>query len=185
MYLTQIRAGVFTGMLLLAMGVAAPLPANAQSMFSFKRRREEIPKVERVQKTSTAFKVSELFLATGTAFDATTTIQGLDHPTTANMSNGNFLAHYYVRETGWAGFLGSRDAFTAVGANVVKNFLIDRCSRRLYARGGRWRTVAFGMDIAQAVVSSIAAGRNIRSDERIDSQVRLATGYRGIIIWSH
>jgi hypothetical protein len=115
----------------------------------------------------------------------TTTVRSLDHPTTASRSDGLFLTHYYVRETGWAGFLGRRDAFTAIGANVFKNAVMDRYSRGLYARGGRWRTVAFGMNIAQAVFSSVAAGNNIRLDGRINQQVRLATGYRGLIVWSH
>ena len=104
---------------------------------------------------------------------------------TANRSDGSFLVHYYVRETGWAGFLGNRDAFTAVGANVFKSVLMDRFSRRLYARGGRWRTAAFGLNIAQTVLSLVAAGNNIRFDGRIDRQVRLATGYQGLIVWSH
>jgi len=184
MHLTEVRAK-FIGMLLLAMGIVAPSPANSQSMFSLGMERAKIPKAEQVPKTSFAFKASELFLSSGTAFDMTTTVRSLDHPTTAYRSDDSFLTHYYVKETGWAGFLGNRDAFTAVGANVVKNFLIDRYSRRLYARGGRWRTVAFGMNILQGTLSSIAAGNNIRSDERIDRQVRLATGYRGLIVWSH
>jgi hypothetical protein len=184
MNLTKIRAGSF-GMLLLAMGLQTPLPANSQSMFPFMRGKTEIPKAEPVQKTSFAFKASEFFLASGTAFDMTTTVSGLEHPTTAYRSDGSFLTHYYVKETGWAAFLGNRDAFAAVGANVVKNFLIDRYSRRLYARGGRWRTLAFGMNILQGTLSSIAAGNNIRSDERIDSKVRLATGYGGSLVWSH
>jgi hypothetical protein len=184
MHVTKIRAESF-GMLLLAMGVITPLSANPQSMFSLERGRAEIPKAEQVSKgTSLAFKASELFLFSGTAFDMTTTVKGLDHPTIAYTSEGKFLTHYYVEETGWAGFLGKRDAFTAVGANVFKNVLMDRYSRRLYTRGGRWRTLAFGMNIAQATFNSIAAGNNIRSDERIDKQVRLATGYRGLIVWS-
>lgn len=184
MNLTKIRAGSF-GMLLLAMGLITPSPANSQSMFSLEMVRVEVPKAKPVPKTSFAFKASELFLASGTAFDMTTTARGLGHPTTAYRSDGSFLTHYYVEETGWAGFLGNRDAFTAVGANVVKNVLMDRFSRRLYARGGRWRTVAFGVNILQGTLNSIAAGKNIRSDERIDSQVRLATGYGGRIVWSH
>jgi hypothetical protein len=183
MNLTKIRAGSF-GMLLLAMGLQTSSPANSQSMFPFMRGRAEIPKAEPVQKTSFAFKASELFLASGTAFDMTTTARGLDHSTTAYRSDGSFLTHYYVKETGWAGFLGNRDAFTAVGANVFKNVLMDRYSRRLYARGGRWRTLAFGMNILQGTLNSIAAGNNIRSNERIDRQVRLAPGYGGAIVWS-
>jgi hypothetical protein len=185
MNLTKIRAESF-GMLLLVTGLTNPSPANPQSMFSLEKERAEIPKAEQVPKrTSLAFKASELFLFSGTAFDMTTTVKGLDHPTSAYTSEGKFLTHYYVEETGWAGFLGRRDAFTAVGANVFKNVLMDRYSRRLYARGGRWRTLAFGMNILQGTLNSIAAGNNIRSDDRIDRKVRLATGYRGAIIWSH
>ena len=183
MNLTKIRAGSF-GMLLLVMGLTNLSPANSQSMFPFIRSTAEIPKAKPVQKTSLAFKGSELFLASGTAFDMTTTARGLNHPTTAYRSDGSFLTQYYVNETGWAGFLGKRDAFTAVGANVFKNVLVDRYSRRLYARGGRWRTLAFGINILQGVINSVAAGSNIRSDERIDRKVRLATGYGGRIVWS-
>jgi hypothetical protein len=185
MNLTKIRAGSF-GMLLLVMGLTNPSPANSQSMFSLGWNRAEIPKAEQVpKKTSLAFKGSELFLASGTAFDMTTTARGLGHPTSAYTSGGKFLTHYYVEETGWAGFLGKRDAFTAVGANAFKNVLMDRYSRRLYSRGGRWRIAAFGMNILQGTFNSVAAYKNIRSDERIDKQVRLATGYRGAIVWAH
>ena len=186
MNLTNTRA-TLCGVLLAAMSlVNSPLPANPQSMFTFMRGRAEIPKAEQVpKKTSFAFKASELFLASGTAFDMTTTVRSLDHPTTAYRSDGSFLAHYDVIETGWAGFLGNRDPFTVVTANVILNAGVDRFSRRLYARGGRWRVLAIGVPLLKGTLNSIAAGNNIRFDRRIDGQVRLATGYKGQIVWSH
>ena len=144
-----------------------------------------IPKPEQAQKKpSFVFRASEFYLAGGTAFDMTTTVRGLDHPTTALRSDGAFLSHYYVVEKGWAGFLGRRDAFTAVSANVLLNVGIDRFSHRLYARGGRWRAIAIGTNVLKGTFNALAAGSNIRSDERIDRKVRLATGYGGRIVWS-
>jgi hypothetical protein len=185
MNLTNIRAGGLAGVLLIAMSlVNSLLSANAQSMFSLEQDRAEVPKAAPVKKTSATFKASEFYLAGGTAFDMTTTVRGLGHPTTACMGNGTPLTQYYVKETGWAGFLGSRDAFTAVAANVFLNYEIDRYSRKLYLRGGHWRAVGIGALLAKGTLNVIAAGNNIRNDERIDRQVRLATGYNGQIVWS-
>ena len=185
MNLTNIRAGVCAGVLLIAMSlVNSSLSANAQSMFSLDQDRAEVPKAVPVKKTSFAFKASEIYLAGGTAFDMTTTVSGLDHSTTACMSNGTPLTHYYVKETGWAGFLGARDPWTAVAANVFLNYEIDRYSRKLYLRGGHWRAVGIGALLVKGTLNTIAAGNNIRGDERIDRQVRLATGYNGQIVWS-
>jgi len=183
MNLTSIRAGAIG--ILLAMGFAHSSSANAQSTFSLEQDRAKIPKAVPVKKTSTIFKVSEFYLAGGTAFDATTTVKGLDHSTTASMSNGTPLTHYYVKEIGWAGFLGDRDPWTAVAANVFLNYEIDRYSRKLYLRGGHWRAFAVGAILAKGTLNVISASNNIRDDERIDQKVRLATGYRGLIVWSH
>jgi len=114
----------------------------------------------------------------------TTTVRGLDHPTNALRSDGVLLTHFYVTENGWAGCLGKRDAFTAVAANVFLNVEIDRYSRKLYTRGGRWRALAYGAVLAKGTLNVIAAGSNIRSDERINQQVRTATGYKGLIVWA-
>jgi hypothetical protein len=180
-HLTIIRAGI--GMLL-AMGSIIPSSANSQTLFSLESDRAKVPKAEQAKKTSFTFKASEFYLAGGTAFDMTTTIKGLCHPTTAGMSNGTPLTHYYVKEMGWAGFLGDRDPWTAVAANVFLNYEIDRYSRRLYARGGHWRAIAIGTNVLKGTLNSIAAGENMRNDARIDQQVRLATGYKGQIVWS-
>jgi hypothetical protein len=186
LYLTNVRARGFFGMLLLVVMslVNSSLPANSQSMFYLQGSKAKIPeKAGPVQKTILAFKASELFLAGGTAFDMTTTARGLNHPTTAYRSDGSFLTQYYVNETGWAAFLGKRDAVTAVTANVLLNAGIDRFSRRLYARGGRWRKLALGTVLLKGALNTIAASNNIRNDNRIDDQVRLATGYQGTILW--
>jgi hypothetical protein len=114
----------------------------------------------------------------------TTTVRSLDHPTTALRSDGTFLTHYYVKEDGWAGIFGRRDAATAVVANVLLNAGIDHFSRKLYSRGGRWRVLAYGMVLGKGTINAIAAGSNLRNDEGINKQVSLATGYKGQILWS-
>jgi hypothetical protein len=186
MQLTTIRAGFF-GVLLVTMGlVNLSLPANSQTLFSLQGGMMRIPKPEQVpKKPSFVFRASEFYLAGATAFDMTTTVDGsgLGHPTTAYRSDGSFLTHYYVVEKGWAGFLGRRDPWTAVGANVIKNAVIDRYTNKLYALGGRWRPVAIGVNVLTGTLNALAAGSNIRSGERIDQQVRLATGYKGKIVW--
>jgi hypothetical protein len=181
-YLTNIRARFFGTFLVI--GLVNLSSAHSQSMFSLARERPEVPKAELAKKTSFAFKASEFFLAGGTAFDMTTTVMGLEHPTTAYRSDRSFLTRYYVKETGWAGFLGNRDPWTVTAANVILNAGIDRYSRKLYARGGRWRAVGIGALLAKGTLNTIAAGRNVRNDDRIDAQVRLATGYQGRILWS-
>lgn len=183
MYLTAVRAGII-GMLLI-MSLTSSLFAYSQTLFPSTDDRSKVPKAELARKTSFAFKASELYLAGGTAFDMTTTVQGLSHPTAAYRSDKIFLTHYYVVESGWAGVFGKRNAFTAVGANVFLNVGIDRFSHRLYARGGRWRALAFGTILMKGTFNVIAAGNNIRNDERINHRVRLATGYRGQILWFH
>ena len=183
MYLTVIRAGI-VGMLLI-MSVMNSLSASCQTLFPSGDDRLKVPEAKRAKKTSFAFKASELYLAGGTAFDMTTTVEGLSHPTTACRSDNSFLTHYYVVESGWAGYFGKRDAVTAVTANVMLNVGIDWFSRGLYARGGRWRALAIGTLLLKGTFNAIAEGNNIRNTDRINQRVRLATGYRGQIIWSH
>ncbi len=182
LYLTKIRA-VIVGMLL-AMGFVTPSFANSQTLVSPENDRPKSLETDRVKKPGFVFRASEIYLAGGTAFDMTTTVMGLSHPTTASRSDGTFLTHYYAVESGWAGYLGRTDSFTAVGANVILNVAVDRFSRRLYARGGRWRALAIGTNVLKATLNTIAAGNNVRRSERIDSQVRIATGYQGQILWS-
>lgn len=184
MSLTKIRAGLFAGVLL-AVGLVNPLPANSQSMSLPGSERPDAPLPRRVSKPSPAFRASELFLAGGTAFDMTTTARLLGHPTVASRSDGSFLTHYYTTEDGWAGVFGKRDTVSAVVANVALNAVVDRYSRKLYARGGRWRTFGVGVLLAKGTINSMAAVHNIRFGERIDAQVGLATGYKGRILWSH
>jgi hypothetical protein len=188
LHLTRIRAGVSGVLLLLAMGLPTSTPATAQSTL-LSSDEDGPPKVlegptKQTPKVSFAFRASELYLAGGTAFDMTTTVRGLDHPTNALRSDGTLLTHYYASEKGWAGCFGKRDIVTAVGANVFLNVEIDRFSRKLYARGGRWRALAYGVVLTKGTLNVIAAGYNIRNDERINHDVRTATGYKGLIVWS-
>ena len=188
MYLTRIRAGLFGVLLLLASGLTTPLPAISQAPL-FSSSEDELPAVpdgprKLTKKVDFVFRASEFYFAGSTAFDMTTTVQGLGHPTTALKNDGTFLTHYYVVEKGWAGVFGKRDPFTAVAMNVLLNEGIDRFSRKLYTRGGRWRVLAYGTVLAKGTLNAIAAGNNIRQDERIDQQVRMATGYKGLIRWA-
>lgn len=185
--LTRIRAGFFGVLLLLTMGLITPSSAIGQTpLFSLFERghpnAEGPPKP--VPKLSFAFKASECYLAVGTVFDMSTTVRSMNHPTTALRNDGTFLTHYYVKEIGWAGIFGRRDVVTAVSANVLLNAGMDRLSRTFYSRGGRWKALAFAVVLSKGTLNALAAGGNIRSYERIDQQVRLATGYRGLILWS-
>ena len=182
MNLARIRA-VIIGMLL-AMGLVNSSSANSQTLVSPENDRPKNLEANRVKKPGFVFRASEIYLAGGTAFDMTTTVRGLGHPTTALRSDGSFLTHYYTVETGWAGCLGRRDSFTAVAANVALNVAVDRFSRRIYARGGRWRALAIGVNVLKGTLNTVAASNNVRTNERIDNQVRLATGYQGQIVWS-
>jgi hypothetical protein len=187
MHLTCIRAVTFGVLLLLTAGLITPKSATSQTpLFSLLRGSPKIPEgpPKPAPKPSFAFRASELYLAGGTAFDMTTTVTSLNHPTTALRSDGTFLAHYYVEEKGWAGVFGRRDTLTAVAGNVLLNAGIDCFSRRLYSRGGKWRVLAYGLVLSKGTLNAIAAESNIRNDERIDSRVRLATGYKGLILWS-
>lgn len=179
---------MFGVMLSLSVGLITPPFAISQtpllSFFEGGRLKPSEGPPKPVPKLSFAFRASETYLTGGTAFDMTTTVRSLDHPTTALRDDGTFLTHYYVKEEGWAGIFGRRDAFTAVAANVLLNAGIDRFSRRLYSRGGRWRVFAYGALFTKGTLNAIAAGSNIRNDERINGEVRLATGYKGQIIWS-
>jgi hypothetical protein len=183
MHLTKIWTIVF-GMLM--MGLVHSSSAKCQSMFSLEQDRAEVPKAKPVvKKTSFVFKASEAYLAGGTAFDMTTTVRGLDHSTTAYTSSGTPLTRYYVKETGWARYLSSTDPSTVVLSNVALNCGVDWLGRRLYARGGHWRTIAVGALLVKGTLNIISASNNIRNDGQIDNQVRIATGYRGLVVWSH
>jgi hypothetical protein len=184
MHLRYVAAGL-SGVLL-AMGLTTSSLALSQTLPSTDEdgSPRALESTKKIPKINFAFRASELYLSGGTAFDMTTTVRGLDHPTTALRSDKTFLAHYYVVEKGWAGVFGRTDPFTAVAANVLLNAGIDRFSRKLYARGGKWRALAYGTVLAKGTINAVAAGENTRMDERIDRDVRNMTGYKGQIVWS-
>ena len=190
MYHITVRAGVLGVLLALAGAGFATLPSAAVAQTSFSSSNDGLPDApdgptKRIpQKTPFAFRASEFVLAGATTFDMSTTVVSLDHPTTAHGSDGLIVARYYAEEQGWAGMFGKRDAWTAVTANVFLNAGIDRYSRRLSARGGRWRALGYGMNFAKAAFNTGAAISNIRNNERIDQRVRRATGYKGPIYWT-
>jgi hypothetical protein len=133
LHLTTIRVSFLSCVLLMTMShTSLSLSAYSQTFVPSESDRAKIPKeAERGQKPSFIFRASELYLSGGTAFDMTTTVRGLQHPTTAYRSDGSLLTHYYVVENGWAGFLGNRNCVTAVAANVALNVAVDRFSRKL------------------------------------------------------
>jgi hypothetical protein len=188
MHLTRIRAGMFGVLLSLAVGLVTPPFAICQKPLSFLfgvgRLKPSEVSAKPASKSSFAFRATELYFAGDTAFDMTTTVRSMDHPTTALRSDHTFLTHYYMEEEGWAGVFGRRDKVTAVAANVFLNAGIDRFSRKLYSRGGKWRALAYGVLFTKGTFNALAAGGNIRNEERINEQVRLATGYKGQIIWT-
>lgn len=183
MHQLTVRAGMFGVLLALAAtGLVTPPAAAVAQTSLFSSSSGGLPNApdgptKRVRKkTAFAFRASEFFLGGATAFDMSTTVTSLDHPTTAHGSNGLIIAHYYAEEQGWAGIFGRRDAWTAVTANVLLNATIDRYGRRLYARGGRWRALGYGVIIAKATFNSMAAIGNIRSNGRIDQRIQRMTG---------
>ncbi len=141
------------------------------------------PERQPVQKPSWAFRGLELSLAGATAFDMTTTANGLGHPTAAYSVDGKLLAHYYAVETGWAKCFGDRNTSAIIAGNVFMNAGVDHLSEHFYPRGGRWRIAAFALLAAKTAINSEAAIHNIRYMQTIDTRVRHATGYGGVIIW--
>ncbi len=125
------------------------------------------------------------YLAAGTWFDSSSTVEVLGHPTMAYRENGTFLMKYAVTEGGWARCFGKRNAFAASTANVALNLGIAEASRRLYRRGGRWRFLAIGLVAARATSSTLAGMHNAQVSADINRQVRQFTGYRGVILWRH
>jgi hypothetical protein len=189
MHHSTVRAGLFGALLALtATGLVTP-PAVAFAQTSFSSSSgglpdaPERPTKRTPKKTAFAFRASEFFFGGATAFDMSTTVTTLNHPTTAHRSDGLIIAHYYGYERGWVGIFGRRDAWTAVTANVLKNVVIDRYSRRFYARGGRWRALGYGLIVAQAAFNLIDATSNVRSNERIDQRVQRATGEK-VAFWT-
>ena len=130
------------------------------------------------------YLASETYLAAGTTLDMKSTVDGLDHPTTAYRANRTFLTHYYATESGWAKFLGKRNATGIVVANVLLNTGFDLVDRRLYRRGGRWRIAAVALNVLKGTENMADGFQNIRLNGSVDERVRLETGYTGRIIWS-
>jgi hypothetical protein len=116
--------------------------------------------------------------------DVFTTVHNLDHPTTAYREDGTFLTNYYVVETGWTRYFGDRSPGAASVANSALNAGVMMLSRRLYRRGGRWRFAALALVLAKAGANLDGGIRNERFSESIDHRVQLATGYKGVVLWS-
>ena len=132
------------------------------------------------------YGLSKDYLAAGTGLDMTTTVQILNHPTMASRPDGTILERYYGVETGWAGCLGRRNTFAAVGANMVLNAGVELLSRNLYRRGGHWRTLAIAVNVLKGTDNALAGIHNVRYRSDIDRQIRAASGgYTGAIVWSH
>ncbi len=87
-------------------------------------------------KIDLAYKASRWYLLGATGLDSTTTVIGIDH------SGGV--------ETGWAKFLGNRNAGAVIAANGIVNFGVSFASQRIYRHGGRWKYVATAINVARA-----------------------------------
>jgi hypothetical protein len=173
--------------LIAALWVAAlvcPLHIQAQTTDLVDEVRPKEPERKKPDKIDFLHWASRGYLVAGTWLDASTTANGLNRPTMAYRADNTFLMQYTVTEDGWASFLGRRDAFTAVSANVLLNVGVERFSNRLYLRGGRWRYVAIGLLVAKATSNLVAGINNERLQTGIDGHVRQLTGYRGVIVWS-
>jgi hypothetical protein len=178
----QLSTKVPTIMLFVAMSLASSLRAFTQ-MQSLPDD-PSMERAEKIPKWDFRYLASEAYLAGGTVVDMRTTIDGLDHPTNAYTTSGKFLMQYTVRENGWAAFLGNRNTFGVVSANVLLNTGFDLLDRRLYRRGGRWRIMAISLNVAKATGNWVDGFHNMRVLGNVDRAVALQTGYHGTIIWS-
>lgn len=167
------------GLMLLVMALASTANAQVQR---FRRQ----PQETKSRKLDAFYRISRLYLGTGTTLDGFSTHEGLDHPTVAHRADKTVLGYFYGTEIGWAGsVVGRRNANAVVAANVLLNFGVERLSQNLYRRGGRWRFLAIGLNLAKATDSTMAGAGNLRFCAGIDSRLRARTGYRGKIIWSN
>ncbi|MDR3582155.1 MAG: hypothetical protein P4L67_02675 [Candidatus Pacebacteria bacterium] len=165
--------------------LVSPPRIHAQTTDLTEEVRPKEPIRKKPDKIDFVHWASRGYLAAGTWLDASTTANGLGHPTMAYRADNNtLLMHYTVTEVGWAGCLGRQNTFTAVSANVLLNVGVERFSNRLYLRGGRWRYVAIGLLAAKATDNLVAGINNERFQAGIDGRVRQLTGYRGVIVWS-
>ena len=148
---------------------------------------EDLPQAPQQKKSDTTdfvYKASPIVLSFATTADMYTTVRNLDHPTVAYRADGTVLTHYYIVEGGWARCFGERSPFAATTANVLLNAGVTALSRKLYLRGGRWRVAAAALLLAKAGANFAGAIHNERVLTGIDRQVRLSTGYKGVILWS-
>jgi len=158
--------------------------AHAQVQQFRQRTPEETKRDSR--KLDNLYRISRLYLSVGTGLDGFSTARGLNHPTIAHRTDQSVLGYFYGTEVGWAGsVVGKRNTSAVVAANVLLNFGVERLSRTLYRKGGRWRLLAIGLCLWKATDSTVAGVGNFRFNAGIDARLRTATGYQGKIIWSH
>ncbi len=168
-------------MVLLVMVLSSAARAQVQD---FRQRTPEETK-KGSRKLDTFYRISRLYLGVGTGLDGFSTARVLNHPTVAYRTDKTVLGHFYGVEVGWAGsVVGKRNTDAVVAANVLLNVGIERLSRTLYRRGGRWRFLAIGLVLWKATDSTVAGAGNLKFDAGIDARLRMATGYTGKIIWS-
>jgi hypothetical protein len=168
--------------------VAGCLPslASAQEQPFLLRGNDWRPKREgRADKVDLLYKASRTYLWVGTSLDMATTVRALQHPGVARREDRSFLMNYPIRETGWAGRLGIRNAGGVVAANVALNFGIDLLGQKLYRKGGRWRFLAIGLNLFKGTDNAMAGIHNLGyCGGGLDQRIRQATGYRGQIVWT-
>ena len=158
--------------------------AVAQNSPSSADEDRPLSQINKVRKIDFLYYASEAYLAAGTGFDMMTTAHNLGHPTTAYSASGSFLTHYYVQETGWASVVGPRNTSGVILANVALNLGIDLLDRKLYRRGGKWKTAAVSLNVLKGTGNIICGINNIRTSDGIDKVVQMQTGYKGVIVWS-
>ena len=147
---------------------------------------EDEPMKQRDDKIySSLFRASNIYLAGATVVDMTTTARVMSHPTMAYQTNGTLLGGPYRGvEAGWASFLGTRNTGAAVAANGLLNAGVTLLSQRIYRKGGRWRALAIGINVAKATGNLVAGVHNMQVGSTFDRRVRAKTGYQGRIVWS-
>ena len=168
--------------MLMAVSIACSSPAIAQIQNFQRENSQESPK--KAERLDHLYRASQFYFLGATVLDLSSTAQVLGHPSVARGENEQLLARYYGTETGWASFLGERNAGAAVAANASLNAGLGLLSQRLYRRGGRWRILAIGINVLKGTDNLAAGIHNLNYIASIDGRVRALTHYRGRIYWS-
>lgn len=169
---------------LLTLAATAASLSSARAQIQQQRFREDAEPRKESDKIDFFYKASRYYLLGATQLDMISTLHVLSHPTIAYRADGSVLARYYGIETGWARCFGRRDARAVIAANLALNAGIYLASRKLYQKGGRWRTLAIVINAVKATDNAMGGIHNVIYSTGVDEQLRSRTGYAGPIIWS-